>query len=44
MNDAHSVMIEITTNDMEEKLERIKNLLTEIKSLRDDIFGEQGAN
>lgn len=36
-----------TTFDVDgyiEKLEKMKNLLTEIKSLADDIFGKQESN
>ena len=36
--------IEIVTDEQLEKLERVKELLSEIKSLKESIFGEQKEN
>lgn len=40
-NEIDSLKMEITTDADVQRLERIKELLIEIKTLRDEIFGRQ---
>lgn len=41
MSKLNEISIEIISNDEIKKLEKVKELLAEIKSLRDEIFGKQ---
>ena len=41
---AGSLEVEIVSEEEIKKLERVKILLTEIKSLRDELFGKQNSN
>ena len=41
MSEVDALEIEIITDEQIEKLEKTKGLLTEIKQLKDEIFGKQ---
>lgn len=44
MSNKNKLEIDVVTNIDEGKLERVKNLLTEIKELKEEIFGKQETN
>lgn len=44
MSKIDSLTIKLVTDEEIEKLEQIKKLLTEIKQLKEDIFGKQETN